>query len=62
MSVITEMTEGKEGIGVYYPIYLDGSCAEPQYIRFFWAKSGMSLELGTRREFEEARSKKLLRR
>lgn len=63
LSIFEEVYQDeKQGLGVYYLIYRDGSCAEPHYIRFFASDSGMSLELGTRQEYEFGRAKKLLRR
>ena len=35
ISVLSDIHYGeKEGIGVYYPVYRDGSCAEAQYFNF----------------------------
>ena len=40
ISVLSNIHYGEnEGIGVYYPIYRDGSCAEAQYFKFRLALS-----------------------
>ena len=41
----------KTGIGVYYPVYRDGSCASEAFIRFYRSPQGISLELGSRQEY-----------
>lgn len=41
----------KTGIGVYYPVYRDGSCASEVFIRFYRSPQGISLELGSRQEY-----------
>jgi hypothetical protein len=57
-SVFSEIRYGeKEGIGIYYPIYRDGSCAEAQYIKFSYAKYGKEdvvvLERASKEEMQE---------
>ena len=69
-SVFSEIRYGEnEGIGIYYPVYRDGSCAEAQYIKFSYAKyrneDVVILERATKYEMEEydkERLKHLLRR
>jgi hypothetical protein len=56
--VFNEVKYGeKEGIGIYYPIYRDGSCAEAQYIKFSYAKYGKEdvvvLERASKEEMQE---------
>lgn len=48
---IFAMDGSKTGVGVYYPIYRDGSCATETYIRFYRSPQGISMELGTRQEY-----------
>lgn len=63
LSIFQEVyKDERQGIGVYYPIYRDGSCAEPQYVRFYISSNGMSMETGTREEYEFRRAERLLRR
>lgn len=57
-AVFNEIQYGeKEGIGIYYPIYRDGSCAEAQYIKFSYARHKdddiVVLERATKKEMEE---------
>ena len=57
-SVFSEIRYGeKEGIGKYYPVYRDGSCAEAQYIKFSYAKYGKEdvvvMERATEYEMQE---------
>lgn len=51
MSVFAEYPKAREGIAVYYPIYKDGSCAEPVYVKFFRSPQGMSMERATEHEY-----------
>ena len=38
-AVFSEIRFGEnEDIGIYYPVYRDGSCAEAQYIKFSYRK------------------------
>lgn len=57
-SVFSEIRYGeKEGIGVYYPVYRDGSCAKAEYIKFSYGKNGKEdvvfLERASRNEMQE---------
>lgn len=59
----------REGIGIYYSIYQDGSCAEAQHIKFSYGKQGneevVILERATDediREYDKERLTHLLRR
>lgn len=65
VSVFSEIHYGeKEGIGVYYPIYRDGSCAESQYFKFRIYENGVIVERANRKdiqEYDKERLKHLLR-
>jgi hypothetical protein len=57
-SIFSEIRYGeKAGIGIYYPVYRDGSCAEAQYIKFSYAKYGKEdvvvLERASKEEIQE---------
>jgi hypothetical protein len=57
-AVFSEIRYGEnEGIGVYYPVYRDGSCAEAQYIKFSYTKykneDVVILERASKYEMEE---------
>ena len=57
-AVFNEIRYGeKEGIGIYYPVYRDGSCAEAQYIKFSYAhyrnEDVVILERASKNEIEE---------
>lgn len=66
VSVFSEVRiGGKEGIGIYYPIYRDGSCAEAQYFKFRIYENNVIVERANRRdirEYEKERLGRLLRR
>jgi hypothetical protein len=66
ISVFSEVHYGeKEGIGIYYPIYRDGSCAEAQYFTFRMYENSVVVERSNEREMQEydkARLVHLLRR
>lgn len=65
MSVFSEYPKAREGIAIYYPIYRDGSCASPLYVKFFRSPQGISMELATEHEYylqEKERIGHLLRR
>ena len=65
MSLFAEYPKETEGVGVYYPIFRDGSCAEPKYIKFYRSPQGMSLELANQHDYhmqEKERLGFLLRR
>ena len=65
MSVFAEYPKQREGVAVYYPIFRDGSCALPVYIRFFRSPNGMSIEIADEHEYrtqERERIGHLLRR
>ncbi|EQB66443.1 MAG: hypothetical protein AMDU2_EPLC00007G0084 [Thermoplasmatales archaeon E-plasma] len=54
VSVFSEIRYGeKEGIGVYYLIYRDGSCAEAQYFKFRIHGDGAVVERANKREMQE---------
>ena len=69
-AVFSEIRYGEnEGIGIYYPVYRDGSCAEAQYIKFSYTKyrneDVVILERASKYEMEEydkERLRHLLRR
>ncbi len=65
-SVFSEIHYGeKEGLGVYYPIYRDGSCAEAQYFKFRIYKNDIVVERANRDdviEYEKECLGHLLRR
>ena len=42
-----------EGIGVYYPIYRDGSCAEAQYFNFRIYENDVVVERANRNDVRE---------
>jgi hypothetical protein len=52
----------KEGIGVYYPMFRDGSCAEAEYFKFRTYPKYVIIEKATSYEYEKARLEKFLRR
>ena len=55
----------KEGIGVYYPVYRDGSCAEAQYFKFRLYENYAVVKRANRndvREYEKECLNHLLRR
>jgi hypothetical protein len=57
-AVFSEIRFGEnEGIGIYYPVYRDGSCAEAQYIKFSYRKfrngDVVILERASKDEMEE---------
>ncbi len=65
MSVFGEYPKAQEGIAVFYPIFRDGSCASPMYIRFYRSPKGMSMEIVDEHEYrmqEKVRLGHLLRR
>ena len=43
----------KEGIGVYYPVYRDGSCAEAQYFNFRIYENDVVVERANRNDVRE---------
>jgi hypothetical protein len=58
--VFNEVKYGeKEGIGIYYPIYRDGSCAEAQYIKLVILERASKEEM---QEYDKERLGHLLRR
>ena len=59
MKTFAEYPREKEGIAVYYPIYRDGSCASPVYVKFFSSPSGMSIELADEREYREQEKERI---
>ena len=65
ISVLSNIHYGEnEGIGVYYPIYRDGSCAEAQYFKFRLYENDVVVERANRndvREYEKERLGHLLR-
>ena len=57
-AVFSEIRFGEnEDIGIYYPVYRDGSCAEAQYIKFSYRKfrngDVVILERASKDEMEE---------
>ena len=65
MSVFAEYPKEKEGIAVYYPVFKDGSCAEPVYLHFYRNANGMSLDVVNVQDYrmqEKERLGYLLRR
>ena len=65
MSVFQEYLKDREGIAIYYPIFRDGSCASPIYVRFYRSPEGMSIEIADEHEYrmqEKERLGYLLRR
>jgi len=59
MSIFDEYPKAREGIAVYYPVYRDGSCVEPIYIKFFRSPQGLSIELSTEHEYHLQEKKRL---
>jgi hypothetical protein len=52
----------EEGLGVYYPMFRDGSCAEAEYFKFRTYPKYVIIEKATSYEYERARLEKFLRR
>ncbi|MEM3191767.1 MAG: hypothetical protein QXE05_12585 [Nitrososphaeria archaeon] len=59
MSVFAIYPKEKEGVAVYFPVYKDGSCAEPVYVHFFRSGKEMSLELTNKHEYQEQEKERI---
>lgn len=59
MSVFAEYPKSKEGVAVYEPIFQGGRFTEPCYIRFYRTPKGISMELATKREYEEQEKERI---